>query len=415
MTPPVAVNGAVAEKTSVPSVSAPPVAPSVTLNARRFAEAVAFVGKFVPTRAPAPVLAGILITSTGESLNLVSFDYELCARTSVQAVGAKFTTLVSGSILRDMAKLIAKRPIDETVTLRLEGSKVRVEYGTSSALLQTMPPADFPDLPTLPESVALIEGAKFAAGVKRAVPAAGKDETLPFLTGVRLEFHDFAVRMVATDRYRLAVAVLAGAVSEEEERHPLVPAKTLKTIGQVFGKSEYVYIHHQPELRKDAAVYASELVGFSDGERSVSVRPLEGEFIKYWGLFPDTYASNAVVDTRALIGLVERALPYVERNTPVRLTFEPGTVMIESGSGDEAQHSEAMPAEYEGATFTIAFNPNYLIDGLKAVAEGLRPSETNQTRLNFTQPAKPCVLQPVGDGDVDPNYRYLIMPIRLSS
>ena len=62
---------------------------------------------------------------------------------------------------------------------------------------------------------------------------------------------------------------------------------------------------------------------------------------------------------------------------------------------------------------TIAFNPAYLLDGLGAV-------DSDTTTLSFTGPTKPAVLTGKRDGDPTADltaiadYRYLLMPVRLS-
>jgi DNA polymerase-3 subunit beta len=369
-----------------------------------FRDAVAFVGKFLPRRAPSPVLSGIRISSDGSSVEFAVFDYETAAHTTVQAAGDPFAALVDGSLLKDAAKLVKA----ETVTLRTEGSRVVVEHGGSHAMLQTMPLDDYPELPVVSTPIAFIEGADFAAGVKRVVPAAGTDDTLPFLTGVRMELHGDFVRWATTDRYRLAVHDMPGAAENNEEIHPLIYSKTLKLIGQVFAKSNAVSIFYAEGRREGAAVYEFERVGFSDGTRSVVVRPLEGEFIKYELFFPAEYAHHAEVNIKQLVSVVKAAATYAERNTPVRLTFESGTVRVEAGSGDAAQFSQSMSATYNGDSFSVAFNPAYLLDGLNGCGGA-------EVHFNFTTQTKPAVLQPATGGEVDDTFRYLLVPIRLSS
>jgi DNA polymerase-3 subunit beta len=95
-----------------------------------------------------------------------------------------------------------------------------------------------------------------------------------------------------------------------------------------------------------------------------------------------------------------------ERNTPVRLTFSGDEVELRAGAGDEAQATEAVECAVEGEAIEIAFNPQYLLDGLSAV-------ENATTRLSFTTSTRPAVLTG-GAGDSVPGYRYLLMPVRLS-
>ena len=99
-----------------------------------------------------------------------------------------------------------------------------------------------------------------------------------------------------------------------------------------------------------------------------------------------------------------------ERNTPVRLKFTDGQVAIEAGTGDDAQASEAVESTLTGPEIEIAFNPQFLLDGLGAVG-------TDYSRFSFTQPSRPAVLsgQDELDGEADSSYRYVLMPVRFAS
>jgi len=98
-----------------------------------------------------------------------------------------------------------------------------------------------------------------------------------------------------------------------------------------------------------------------------------------------------------------------ERNTPVRLSFTDGAITLEAGQGEDAQASEAVEASLVGDDLSIAFNPQYLLDGLGALG-------TPFARLSFTVAAKPAVItgQAEADGEDDVDYRYLLMPVRLA-
>ena len=93
----------------------------------------------------------------------------------------------------------------------------------------------------------------------------------------------------------------------------------------------------------------------------------------------------------------------------MRLAFHGGEVVLEAGSGDEAQAVEVLPAEFDGDEINIAFNHQFLLEGLHAI-------DSDVARLQFTTSTKPAILtggKPVDD-DLVTDYRYLIMPIRLS-
>jgi DNA polymerase-3 subunit beta len=114
------------------------------------------------------------------------------------------------------------------------------------------------------------------------------------------------------------------------------------------------------------------------------------------------------VSVATLNEVVRRVALVAERATPVRLSFSEDGLVAEAGGTEEARASEAMDATFTGEPLTIAFNPQYLLDGLAALGA---PTAV----LSFTDAFKPATLAPAGeDGEVIPGYRYLIMPIRVA-
>ena len=87
---------------------------------------------------------------------------------------------------------------------------------------------DYPALPEMPGASGSLRGDVFAAAVAQVSVAAGRDDTLPVLTGVRLEIEAEKITMAATDRYRLAVRDLAWTPEQSGlSAIALVPARTL--------------------------------------------------------------------------------------------------------------------------------------------------------------------------------------------
>lgn len=366
------------------------------------ADAVAWTARSLPARPPVPVLAGLLLRAEQDQLTISGFDYEVSARSLAGAqVDQEGSALVSGKLLAEIARALPNRPVEVST----DGSKVLLVCGTSRFTLQTMPVDDYPSLPDMPVSSGAISGSSFAAAVAQVAVAAGKDDSLPFLTGVRVEINGDTLRLAATDRYRLAVRELQWKPEQAEaEAVALVPARTLNEIAKSLTSGEWVTV----ALASDKNA-GQGLIGFETGGRRTTTRLLEGEFIKYNALFPAEYTGAAVIETAPLIEAVKRVALVAERNTPIRLSFSTGEVTLEAGSGDEAQASETMDADFDEADISLAFNPGYLLEGLGAI-------DAPFAQLSYTTSTKPAVLtgRPAADAEHDPAYRYLIMPIRLS-
>ena len=368
------------------------------------AEAVAWAARSLPARPPVPVLAGLMLdasTEGGGRLVLSSFDYEVSARVEVPAdVDEAGVALVSGRLLADITRSLPSRP----VVVSTDTTKVVVTCGSSRFTLLTLPVQDYPALPQMPGASGSLHGDLFAAAVAQVSIAAGRDDTLPVLTGVRLEIEGETITMAATDRYRLAVRDLAWTPEAPDlSAIALVPARTLSDTAKSLSSAATVTV----ALASGGA--GEGLVGFEGSGRRTTSRLLDGEFPKYRSLLPSESAAVATVDTAALAESVRRVALVAERNTPIRLSFAGDEVRLEAGSGDEAQASESLPATLNGDDISIAFNPTYLLDGLGAL-------DAPFAELRFTASTRPAVIagKATADSTAGDAYRYLLMPVRLS-
>ena len=363
------------------------------------AEAVAWAARTLPSRPSLPVLAGLVLTAGDEGLTLSSFDYEVSGRVEIDAdVTTAGTTLVSGRLLADIARSLPGAP----VVLESEGTRLSITCGRSSFTLPTLPVEDYPQLPVMPTTSGTVPGSRFAAAVAQVAIAAGRDDTLPTLTGIRMEFEGSSIVLAATDRYRLAVREFTwDPQSPSMSAHALVPARTLADTAKSLADVDTVVI----ALSSGGA--GEGLIGFEGHGRRTTTRLLDGEFPKYRSLLPTEASAIADVETAVLMDAVKRVALVAERNTPVRLAFEGSELTLRAGAGDDAQAVEVLEAALDGDAIDIAFNPAYLLDGLSAVGAGT-------SRFSFTQSTRPAVLTAVEDATASDDYKYLLMPVRLT-
>ncbi|MCK6210368.1 DNA polymerase III subunit beta [Georgenia sp. EYE_87] len=364
-------------------------------------EAVTWTARSLPARPPVPVLAGVRLEADADgTLTLSSFDYEVSARSEVAAdVESAGVVLVSGRLLADICKALPAKPVD----VALDGSKVVLTCGASRFTLLTMPVDDYPALPAMPDVSGSVEAGVLTEAVAQVTIAASRDETLPLLTGVRMEIEGEKITLLATDRYRLAMRELTWhPASPSISSFALVRARTLSDVAKSLTSAGSVDVALSTEG-------PAALVGFEAGGRRTTSLLVEGDYPPVRRLFPETTTTHAVVNTHVLVEAARRVSLVAERNTPIRLTFSEGQVVLEAGQGDDAQASEALEATLTGEPITTAFNPHYLLDGLGALT-------TPFVRMSFTHPSKPAVMTGQGslEGDDDPGFRYLLMPIRFA-
>ena len=373
------------------------------------ADAVVWTARSLPARPPMQVLLGLLLEVGERGLEVSGFDYEVSSRVRLDATAAEpGRVLVPGRLLSDIVRSLPAQPVD----LRVEGTRVVLTCGPARFTLPTLPVEDYPALPAMPEVAGTLGSDVFASAVAQVALAAGRDDTLPVLTGVRFEIEGEQLTLAATDRYRLAVRTLPWRpASPDLSTTALVPARTLAETARALTSGPEVVL----ALQTAGSGGVSEgMIGFEGAGRRTTSRLLEGEFPKYRSLLPSESTSLAEVATGPFVDAVKRVSLVAARNAPVRLGFSADGVVLEAGGADDAQASEQLECGWEGPAssepFSIAFNPQYLLDGLGAV-------DSDTTTLSFTGPTRPAVLTGKRDEGTSPaaaDYRYLLMPVRLS-
>jgi len=382
----------------------------IRLDRDVLAEAVQWAARSLPTRPSVPILAGLLVKAAANQVVMSSFDYETSAQITVKAeVADDGVALVSGRLLADIARSLPNKPVDITA----DGTKMELVCGTARFTLQTLPVADYPALPEMPEATGAIPSEDFARAVGQVVVAAGRDELLPVFTGVRMEIEGETLSLLATDRYRMALKELDwNPRTSRGEGAALVPARVLAETAKSMTAGDQV------TLSLSSAAAGDGLIGFEGtgaaGLRQITTRLLDGEFPKVRHLMTVQAAVTVRANTAEVIAAVKRVGLVAERNTSLRMLIAEGSITLEAATGDQAQAVEALEAVVEdttgnGLAMTAAgFNPHYLQDALSAL-------DAPYVEFSFTAPGKPCLLTGLNEIDAEPlaDYRHVIMLMRL--
>ena len=382
----------------------------IRLDRDVLAEAVQWAARSLPTRPSVPILAGLLVKAAANQVVMSSFDYETSAQITVKAdVSDDGVALVSGRLLADIARSLPNKPVDITA----DETKMEIVCGTARFTLQTLPVADYPALPEMPEATGAIPSDVFAKAVGQVVVAAGRDELLPVFTGVRMEIEGETLSLLATDRYRMALKELDWAPrSSRGEGAALVPARVLAETAKSMTAGEQV------TLSLSSAAAGDGLIGFEGtgaaGVRQITTRLLDGEFPKVRHLMTVQAAVTVRANTAEVIAAVKRVGLVAERNTSLRMLIADGSITLEAATGDQAQAVEALEAVVvdttgNGLAMTAAgFNPHYLSDALSSL-------DAPYVEFSFTAPGKPCLLTGLNEIDGEPlaDYRHVIMLMRL--
>lgn len=362
------------------------------------AEAVAWVAKSLPSRPPVPVLGGILLEVTDTTLVVAGFDYEVSTRAEISVdADVDGRILVSGRLLAEITRAL---PAGKPVDLSTDGTRVNISAGSAKFSLPTMPVEDYPPLPEMPAASGTVEASAFATAVVQTAISAGRDDTLPMLTGVRIEIEGDTLTLAATDRFRLAVREVGWTPDVPSlSTAVLVPARTLLDTAKAFAGAGTVVV-----------ALGDGLLGLQTGGRRTTVRLLDVEFVKYRSLLPSSSTTTVQVPVSVLTEAIRRVALVTDRGHHLRMQVTDGLLTLTAGGDDEGRAEEALPVEADGAELLIAFNPSYLLDGLGVL-------QTDAVRLSFTTPSRPALMVPVPKedqpADAGAGYQYVVMPARL--
>ncbi|MDQ6614965.1 MAG: DNA polymerase III subunit beta [Actinomycetota bacterium] len=399
-------------------------------------EALTTAGRAIASRGGAlPVLSGVRLETTGDQLRVVGTDLDLTIQISTGvAVATAGVVVAPGRLVTDIVR--ALDPGAVTVESDDDDDELRISSGRSQFTLRTHPAGDFPRLPPIAGDAVKLPVTGLTEALRQVVRAASSEDSRPILTGVLMAAEQGGLRLVATDSYRLAVRDLPGVGVLQGDQHVLVPSRALAELQRLLnsaakaspdpGSSEAAGGQGVTALPADApaadapAAVAAAPTGedgpaavlrlgehdatFELGNVKLTTRLIEGDFPNYRQLIPSNYPNSLIVGRDALLDAVRRVKLMVrDPTTPVRIAMRSDGIELTVITQDWGQATEEVDAKYEGAEMVVAFNPNYLIDGVEAIT-------SDEVQLETLDALKPATLKPTEGTD----YLYLLMPVRVS-
>ena len=360
-------------------------------------EALSTAGRAVATRGGAlPVLSGIRMEVNGDTLRLAGSDLDLTIQVQVEVGGlGDGVVVLPARLTADIVRALEPG----AVTFDSQEEDVRITSGRSQFSVRILPADEFPRLPFPVEESdggvhVTLNAAELAEALRQVVRAASSDDSLPVISGVLMTADEGkgGLRLVATDRYRLAVRDLPGTSVLREGQQVLVPARALSEVQRLLSGAEQVGLRLG---ERDAT--------FEAGNVRLTTRLIEGQFPPYQQLIMSSYPNRLIVQKDALVDAVRRVKLLVkDAITPMRVTLRADGVECKVLTQELGEATEDVDAKYEGSEMVIGFNPNYLIDGIEAV-----PGE--EVIIETVDTMKAAVVRPTEGSD----YLYLLMPHRL--
>ncbi|AKE40248.1 DNA polymerase III subunit beta [Corynebacterium kutscheri] len=379
-----------------------------------FESAVAWVARSLSAKPAQPVLRAMLITADDDGLELAGYDYEVSTKVRVAAeVVEPGKIAVAGKLIADIVSTLPNKPVE----LSVNGATVQLVCGTSRFELPMIPIEDYPPLPALPQVTGAMDPRLFSEAVSQVAVAAGKDDTLPVLTGMHMEINGEEVTLTATDRFRLALRRFQWVpASPDATAKVLIPAKNLQENARTMDTSITEPI--ELALGTGENIGSEGLFGIHTDNRQTTTRMLDAEYPNVAPLLPKSHQAMASVEISALQDAIKRVALVADRNAQIRLQFSAGEVILSAGGAEAGHAEERVACSYTGSEdLFIAFNPQFLREGLGVI-------RTNRVVFGFTDSSRPAIMIPepedMPEADEtgafptpDTDFTYLLMPVRL--
>jgi DNA polymerase-3 subunit beta len=352
-------------------------------------EALSTAGRAATGRSGAlPVLSGLRLELSGDQLTVTGTDLDLTIQLTTEVGGERDGGIVvNAKLAADIVRALGAGKVE----LNAEGDNLNISNGKSNFAVRLLSFDDYPKLASPTTSSTTLPAAEFGEALRQVTRAASTDEARQILTGVLLASEADGLRMVATDSYRLAVRDLAGQQVLAADQKVIVPGRALTELQRLVGNGGEVVMRLGD---RDAT--------FEVGSTKLTTRLIEGDFPNYRQLIPASHPNTLTVERDALLEAIRRVKILARDSTPVRLQMTSDLLRLQAITQDVGNATEELDATYDGAELTVAFNPDYLMAGVEACT-------AEKITLSTVDALKPAVVR----GDGNPDYLYLLMPVRV--
>ncbi len=354
-------------------------------------KSVGIVSKAVSTRTTMPILEDILLDAEGNTLTLLGNDMDLGIQTNIEAVvKGEGSICVNAKMFSEMIRRLP----DDDVKLETDNGRMRIECGHSKFTISTMAADDFPRLPEVEgRQEIMLSQSVFRQMINDTIfSIAPENSGRPILTGELMDIRDGYLYLVAVDGFRISMR--RTRIQSEENFKVTIPGKAMNEIKNILENEEDSLI---------TVSFTGKHALFRMNDTVVLTRLLEGTFLNYERNLDMEFKSKIVVNRRELFESVDRAalISRESKNSPIRLEIEDGSMVITSNA-ENGTSREEVGVSLEGEGITIAFNPKYYLEALKAI-------DDLEVAILYNSSLTPCIIESLEGKD----YQYFILPIRM--
>ncbi len=351
-------------------------------------DAVTIVQRAIPAKATMPVLEGIYLDA-GDQLTLVGNCFDLGISMTVDADIQERGTIVVHSKM--FGEIIRKMP-DSLISLEVSHGKVKIECMSTVFDIKGMDAETYPLPPIYEEEMGVsLTQLLLKEMIRQTIFAVSQDENRRIMTGVLMEMKEQSLSLVALDGFRMAIS--KNAMTEDIALRTVIPGKTMTELYKTLESVE----------DKVRIVKTGNMIVFEVKNCRIVSKTIDGEFMNYQGYIPAQFETSIVLPCKEFEECLERAalIATDDKKYPIKMNIVGNQVYINSAA-EVGSSKENIVVKNEGGDLLIGFNPRFLIDALRVIAD-------EKIRISFNSQVGPAVIRPlVGD-----QYLFLVLPVRI--
>lgn len=303
---------------------------------------------------------------------------------------------------RHLYEIVKALPEKSASLKKAQNNYLELRSGASEFRIVGLPAEDFPALPRFDKiPFVSVDPVKLLALIDRTSFAVSSDETRYNLNGVFFEPAGGAIRMVATDGHRLALAEDGIDGDFKLKKGVILPRKGLQELKKLLGET----VESSEEKPKAELGFAESSAIFRRPDVVLVMRLIEGTFPDYQQVIPKAGEKTVTLGRERFLQTLRRiSLLSSDKSHAVKLELAKGLLTVLSQNPDLGEGKEEVPVEYQGDPLKIGFNARYLLDVLQVL-------KADEVAMELADDLSPGVLKPVGSEDG--SYTAVIMPMRI--
>jgi len=344
-----------------------------------------------------PILSNVLIETNKNQIHLKATDLEIGAEINVSGKTEKEGKVVIPA--KTFSDFLNSLP-EEKIILEAKENNLKVESGKFKTIFQGYSSEDFPIIPQIKTDKFIeIEKGLLKEGLEQVILSVGYSTNFPELTSVLFKIEQEGLKLVGTDRYRLAVKTIPSEkikTNLKEDFEVLVPLRTIQEVLKMLAEkledeSEIITISPDPNQIQ----FATENV------RLIS-RLINAEYPNFKDAIPTNFENQVILKRTDLKEAIKVIGIFSGKVNEVKFRFNPSKkeVVLEAQDPTLGQSETLLDSvEIKGNPLDIAFNYRFFLDGLEA-------SRGEEVFIGLNKENSPVLMR----GKEESNFLYVLVP-----